>query len=262
MLNQIVETIHLWRFVLYSAVLKVRLRNSGSNLGILWEPLGTFLVSIVLAVVWSKILAIESVFDYFLYVYSGMLIWALISNSVSNLCATLIKNSAKLSTKKLGFFVYIAEDLVVSFIPFFLSLPFLIIAVSIFSPNGYTVFSIFFIFFAIIVNALAALFFGLSVGVLAFFFGDVRQVVASIMRLGFLVTPIIWMKDSLGGKENLLFFNPFYGFLDVSRSSLTGLRVELSSLFHSLAVMGVLFVLSVLVAAKFNDKIKQRALSL
>ena len=61
-------------------------------------------------------------------------------------------------------------------------------------------------------------------GILCTRFRDVPQVVAAILQLLFLLTPIIWTPDSIRGKavSVLLDFNPFYYLVEIVRGPLLG----------------------------------------
>jgi ABC-type polysaccharide/polyol phosphate export permease len=259
LLIEIKESLGMWRYILYSACLKIFLRNTGSKLGLLWEPLSTLIVSSVLATVWIRVLGIEgSLLDYFIYVYSGMLIWGAISSAVSNLCASLVKNAKSLTNRRLPVFVYIFEDIVVSFIPFLLGLPFLVsfVLVSGYVPSAG---DLGLIVLGIVLMLTASFGFSISVGLSAFFLGDVRQVVTAVMRLGFLVTPVIWKAERLQNYEYLLLLNPFYGYLHILRSGFTGEPLEIQYVVQAVSVTAFLLLLGVVVYRNMEVRIQQRA---
>lgn len=252
----------MWRFIVYSASLKILLRNAGSKLGLLWEPLSTLIVSIVLATVWIKVLGIEGpLLAYLAYVYCGMVIWGTISSAVSNLCATLVRNAKGLTTRRLPVFSYIFEDIIVSFIPFILALPFVLVFILI-SGHGISITSIGYMVLGFVLMVLAAFGFSISVGLCAFFLGDVRQLVGAVMRLGFLVTPVIWKAERLDGHEYLLLLNPFYGYLHILRSGFLGEPVESQYLLQAFGVTALLLGVGLVVYRNMDVRIQQRALML
>jgi ABC-type polysaccharide/polyol phosphate export permease len=70
-----------------------------------------------------------------------------------------------------------------------------------------------------IVNAIWA---GLLFGTLCARFRDIPQIVQSLMRVAFFVTPVIWIPDQLGERAYLALFNPFTYFIELIRAPLMG----------------------------------------
>ena len=77
-------------------------------------------------------------------------------------------------------------------------------------------------------------------GAISFFYQDVKQVIHSVMRLAFLLTPIIWRKERLGDYQDLVFLNPFYCYIEICRNGLLGQPVE-----SKVVVIGTLLTLSI-----------------
>ena len=81
---------------------------------------------------------------------------------------------------------------------------------------------------------------GLFLGVVSARYRDVPPIVASLVRILFFVTPIIWMPELMPGRALMLAlvldFNPFFHFVELVRAPLLGQAPELVSW---LAVAGV-----------------------
>lgn len=62
----------------------------------------------------------------------------------------------------------------------------------------------------------------LGVAMLATRYGDVPQIVASVMQVAFYLTPIIWMPESMPAviRDKILVFNPLYHLVEVVREPL------------------------------------------
>jgi ABC-type polysaccharide/polyol phosphate export permease len=75
---------------------------------------------------------------------------------------------------------------------------------------------------ALIAVALAGA--ALVFGILCARFRDIQQIVATLLQLLFLVTPIVWMPSALraGGSHFLLYGNPLYHLIEVARGPLLG----------------------------------------
>ena len=160
--GKLLTSLALWRYTLYSSLLKIKLRNANSKLGVIWEPISTLIVSIVLSLVWVQVLGVENNESYFVYVYIGMVVWGLIASSISNLCATLLKNVNKLVTRPIHMYSYIFEDMLLSFIPFLMSIPILAIVIF-FYTDSFQLHSIIIASFGVLNLLLAAFGFAISI---------------------------------------------------------------------------------------------------
>ena len=73
-------------------------------------------------------------------------------------------------------------------------------------------------------------------GTLCTRFRDIPQLVQSLMRIAFFLTPIIWMPEQLGTRAHLAFFNPFTYFVELIRAPLLG---EVPSIYTWMLALGV-----------------------
>lgn len=76
---------------------------------------------------------------------------------------------------------------------------------------------------ALFIYVVAAVGVTLMLSVLGARYRDIAPALSSIMVLFFMITPVFWRKETLGGKSQLIAdFNPFYHLLEIGRSSLLG----------------------------------------
>lgn len=75
---------------------------------------------------------------------------------------------------------------------------------------------------ALILLVMNAIWVGLLFGVLCTRFRDIPQIVQSIMRIAFFMTPVIWMPEQLGTRAYLALLNPFTYFVELIRMPLLG----------------------------------------
>ena len=83
---------------------------------------------------------------------------------------------------------------------------------------------------------LNALWVGLLLGTVCARFRDIAQIVASVMRIAFFVTPVIWMPEMLGSRAHLALYNPFAYFVEILRAPLLGQAVPALTWLLVLAV--------------------------
>lgn len=227
--KEIYEPIKLWRHSIYLAFINLQQSHIRSKLGLFWEPLSSLFVAVVLSIIWSQVFNISFSSEYFLYVYSGITIWMV-------LLAPIIRDGSSCLTSKLKTMrstnfpiIYYVYNYVTKAILSFLVSSFLVIIINgVLSEFHFS--SILWITLSLILVFLTSVGILLFLGIIVLFAGDVKELITSIMRLGFLSTPILWTPDRLGEYSHLVWFNPFYVFLDIFRSSILSLPVNTTSL--------------------------------
>lgn len=240
-LNDATQSASLVRYWLYSAFIKLQIEHKKTFLSVLWEPLTVFFVASTLAVVWSQILGIRDPIDYFFYILIGFSIWSLlIAKLINRGVASLSNRSAELTVSAKPISILPLEDIAYSFLNFFTTAPFLLV-LSIYY-YGFSIGLIGVFILGLILTWVTALGLCLTLGVLAFFYRDVMQLIKAVMRLGFLVTPIIWKPERLGEYEVFVWLNPFYSFIDFCRAPLMGEMPHYNSIvIASCLAVGLIF---------------------
>lgn len=244
-----------WRFWTFSAFLNFRNEHRKSRLGILWEIVSLAFVSAALTLVWAQVLGKEPNFIYFSYVFYGLGIWQLISRLVDRGASTFTRNAHLLNSRKLSLTVLALEESTLCLFRFLSVLPFLILVSCFFS--GASILNLILFSLSIMMICLTGLFFSLSFGVFSFFFQDLLHITNSIMRIGFLVTPIIWEVSRLGANQHLIYLNPFFPFLDLSRSLLMGRSVADETLYFAGFIFLFMWLLAISAITLFGEKLKR-----
>jgi len=103
----------------------------------------------------------------------------------------------------------------------------------------------------VIVNAIWV---GLLLGIVCARFRDIPQIVQSVMRIAFFLTPIIWMPDQLGTRAHLALFNPFTYFVELIRAPLLGQVPSALTWGLALAVTVLGCTLAALIFARFRGR--------
>jgi len=255
--NDLIEGAKLYRFWFYSAYVKLQLEHQKTRLSFLWEPITVFFVAIVISTVWSRILQVESKADYFFYVLIGFSLWSLlIAKLVNRAMSALARRSSELNAVARPISWLYLEEIGYSFLNFFVAFPFIFIASSIYFELG--VVGICQLILGLLLVWLAAMGLCFSLGVLVFFFRDLLHIVNAVMRLGFLITPIIWRPERLGEYEYLVVYNPFYSFIDICRAPLMASEPRPESWLIAIGITITLLAMGFLVQAIFNESIRRK----
>src|SRR5262249_46429292 len=97
----------------------------------------------------------------------------------------------------------------------------------------------------------------LALAILCARFRDIQQIVATVLQLLFLLTPIVWMPGSLRASQAklLLYGNPFYHLIEVVRGPLLGdppaVEIWLGALISTALALGA----GLMLYGRFRDRV-------
>lgn len=217
--EDLAEGIHRWELWVTMGVQDVKRRYRRSILGPLWLTLSLAILVTVLGMLYGRLMS--SPLDRFVpHLALGLIAWQFISGLVNDSCNVFVAHKGWITSMRcpLSMFVYksVWQHM-------------LILAHNSLVYVGVAV--IFGIFPGVpgllIIPGLAlvsvnAIWVGLLVGAVCARFRDIPQIVQSVMRLAFFVTPVIWMPDQLGARAHLALYNPFAYFVELMRAPLLG----------------------------------------
>ena len=127
---------------------------------------------------------------------------------------------------------------------------------------GYFGFSLYlFLVFLVglVLTSITALALCMTLGIVGYFFRDILQIIKAVMRLGFLITPIIWRPERLGEYEYLVWYNPFYSFIEFCRAPLMGQMPHTNSIIIVFSITAVLAILGLVVMSMSIHTVRLRA---
>ena len=254
--DELKGTWRLKRYVLYRAVLTLQAMHSRSILGVLWEPLIVIFTSFILAAIWSVVMGDGDFKSYFPYICIGVGTWNCISKSVQKGASYIHKYSHSIANSRYPLLSYVVVEILLSALIFISILPFLIGVGAYFNEISFL--GILLSLSGVILIFLAGVGFGLLVGGITSFFPDLREIIAAIMRVAFLVTPIIWRPERLGEHTHYLLFNPFHPFIELVRTPLLGGQVSGQILILCLFITASLLASGLFVLKHFNNTIRFR----
>jgi ABC-type polysaccharide/polyol phosphate export permease len=202
--------------------LDVKRRYRRTTIGPFWTSItlaiyvGT--VGTVGAAIWH-----QNIYDYLPFLVSGMVVWTLISSIIIEACSMLVAGQALFRNIRFDYsilayalvwrnFIVLLHNFVVYFLVVLVLKPQLLSATALLAVPG---------LLFVLVNGVWV---SLLLGMLCLRFRDVQPLVASIMQIAMLVTPLFWPADALIGIKRFLFveLNPLYHVIDVVRAPLVG----------------------------------------
>ena len=223
---------HLWAHL---AWLDIRRHYRRSKLGPFWLTISMGVLVAVLGTLYSTLLKVE-VEDYVPFLALGFIVWGLISSMIIEGCTAFTSAGNIIKQVSLPLSVHVYRLVWRQLIIFFHNAVIFVVVAILFSiwPSWVSLLA----FPGLVLLCLNGMWVGLLFGVLSARYRDVPPLVASITRIAFFVTPIIWMPEHLPARAVLLEFNPFFHLLELVRAPLLG---QVPGLVSWLVVMCVTF---------------------
>ncbi len=251
-LKDLGETWRLRRMVLLLAWQDIRSKYKRSVIGPFWLTLSSAIWVGLLGSLWAMLLKKDPLV-FIPWVASGNLIWSLINSAVGEGCNSFSKSRAFLLQIKLPL-TFPAVRLIVKNLIILAHEALVFVCIALYlqiSPLPYW----HWLLLGIVLILVNSLWVYLFLGMACARFRDLRQIIASVMKVVFFVTPILWMPDMMQGKAHLLKFNPFYPFLNLVRSPMLGQAPEPYALQYALVITLVGWAVTFVMFAKKRRQI-------
>ena len=213
-----------WRLSVHD----LKSRYSRTVLGPWWLTIGTGIALTSIGFVWSALFGMD-LGKLFPYLTSGYVLWLMLSTFITEGCSTFTNGVASnlqqsfLLPKSIHIYRLVGR----AALAFAHNIAIFVVAALIFSVsvNAWTLMAI----PGLALFILNGVWISIVLGVLGGRFRDIEPLVASMMTLLFLISPIIWHVDSLRGAEYLVNLNPITHYLAIVRDPLLGMAPALLS---------------------------------
>jgi lipopolysaccharide transport system permease protein len=221
-----------WRLALALARLDIRNRYRGSVLGPLWLTLSTAVTIVGVGLVFSGVFGLPLA-EYLPFLAVSLLIWNMINLIVQDACGNLTGSEGIIRQMPLPYTIHVLRCLFRNALIAAHNLPLIVVVFAMFGllPGPEALLSL----VGLALIALNAFALALLLGMVCARFRDVPQIVASVMQLAFLLSPIIWKPELLQGRVAWLYANPIYVLLETVRGPLLGAGAPLSIWLTALA---------------------------
>ncbi len=221
---------HLWGRLGWQ---DIRRHYRRSVLGPFWITISMGALIAVLGTLYGSLLQVDMAV-YVPYLTLGWVFWGLVSGFITDGCTAFVSASNIIQQTRLPLSIHVYQGIWRNLITFLHNAIIFVVVAMLFAiwPGWVGLLAI----PGLILLCLNGVWVGIVLGIFATRFRDVPPIIASVVRIAFFVTPIIWMPELLPQRAVLpLSFNPFYHALEVVRAPLLG---ELPSLTSWLAMIG------------------------
>ena len=225
---------HLWGRLGWQ---DIRRRYRRSTLGPFWITISMGVLIGVLGTLYGGLFKVQTT-NYVPYLTLGFVIWTFVNGMITDGCTAFVAASNVIQQTRLPLSLHVYRGVWRNLLVLFHNAVIFVIVAIVFSVwPGWTGLLAIPGMLLVCLNGVWA---GVLLGALAARFRDVPPIIASIVRIAFFVTPIIWMPSLLPNRAVMpLNLNPFYHVLEVVRAPLLG---EAPSLVSWLAMIGFTLV--------------------
>lgn len=234
---------HFWTYMAWQEIV---IRYRRSVLGPFWITASTAIYVVSISTVFAALFH-QDIRHYLLYMALGIMIWNYINQTVVETADAFIANSGFIKQIQIEKSVFILQAITRN-IYFFLHNAVVLVVCLLFLNSTFTVYTVSKAIFGFGILTFNLFFLSLTLSCLCTRFMDLRQIILSILQIGMLVTPIMWIPtESMRTKAYILEWNPLYHFIDFIRFSLLPPDFPPAVMHPSITYMAVFTVFNVFV---------------
>ena len=201
---------YILRYIFYLAWCRNKARFIKTKLGSFWIGLSTLLTIGSLAFVYAAVLQVPNKREYIGYIGLGILFWNTHASLITDFSTLLTRSRDRLLSTSINVIDIIAEEYFFTIQNLFISILCVIPVLCIIYPKLiYLIFS-FKALLAFLIYLILILLNSVSLSILGLISADIFQLIPVILQLSFLLSPILYFKKTLEGKEWIFKFNPLY----------------------------------------------------
>ena len=203
----------------FTATSRTRARFARTFLGSFWLGLSNLLSIAALAVVYGTVFKVQEFNTYVVYLGTGLVVWNGISAAISSAPNLFESNHSHVHNTNLNPIFYVLEEWAFQLQTFLQSFGLVVIVLSWFQHN--LVVNLLISSWLPLLNLILFLFWAPTfICLLGARYRDFYQLVPIVLQLVFLLSPILYRKDSLGAMAWTANLNPIYRVLSPLRHSL------------------------------------------
>lgn len=250
--RDVLEGLRHWRFWMATGNFGVRRSYRRSILGPLWLTISLAFLVAALSALYGRLLGVP-LDRYVPHLTLGFIAWQFIQGAVSQGCGVFVKHKVWITNGRWPLALFVFKDVWENLLMMAHNAP------------VYVGVAVLFGVFAgaeglLLAPALAllvvnAVWVGLLLGTVCARFRDVTQIVRSVMRVAFFVTPVIWIPERLGERAWLALYNPLTHFVELLRAPLLGQPPPAAAWTAALAVTAAGWAAAWVVFARYRGRV-------
>ena len=238
----------------FTATSRSRARFARTTLGSFWLGFSNLLSIGTLGIVYGTVFSVKDFKSYFIYLGLGLVIWNALSSSILNSTQLFSHNSSNIKNTNLKPIFYTLEEWAFQFQTFVQSF-LLVFAILIFLRFSILINFLLYSWMPFLNLFIFIYWFPLALCLVSIRYTDIAQLVPIILQLVFLISPILYLKESLGSISWITNFNFIYQFLEPLRTSLIDGSINYRSSITLLFINLIGLIVTLLYLNKQSNKL-------
>lgn len=219
-------------------------------LGQFWITINALLFILAIYFVFRYALA-DSYDNYLIYLSIGYVIWLYMSGCINSSSTLFFQNKAFLLNKYWPLSAFVLRSWFREILVFshnIMIIPFVFLYYGMWPGLE----SLFFSIAGLLLMLFTSFWVIILISITATRFPDLSEIISSLMRIFFFISPVIWVERSFGKfAEILLLVNPFAYFIKIIRDPLLGYPVSIDAWIVSIS-LAIIVMICALILLKFN----------
>jgi lipopolysaccharide transport system permease protein len=223
----------------FTATARTTARFVRTRLGSLWLGLTNMLTIAALSLVYGTVFRVDNFKEYAVYLGVGLVLWNAVASAIGTSPKLFEQNRSGLNNINLPPLFYVLEEWAFQLQTLFQSVFIVLLCLSFVQPL--LLLHFFTVSLPALLNLVLYVFWvPLLVCLMGARFKDFYQLVPIVLQLVFLLSPVIYMRSSLGAYAWLAYLNPIYPSISILRDSLlTGhFLIQPSAIFFAVNLVG------------------------
>jgi lipopolysaccharide transport system permease protein len=206
-----------WRLAAALARLDIRNRYRGSVLGPFWLSLSTAVMVVALGLLYSTLFSMP-LGEYMPYLAVGLIVWGLISQTVTDACDSLTSAEGVIRQLPLPYTVHALRCVFRNAAVAAHSLPLIAVVFLVCGhlPGPEALLAV----PGLLLVAANAFALAIVLGMVCARFRDIPPIIGSVLQLAFFMSPVLWKPELLKERQVWLPLNPFYTLMETVRGPL------------------------------------------
>ena len=205
----------------YGAWLRIRMQFARTLLGSSWIGLSALLTMAVLGTIYGTLTGVEDWPAYWAYVALGLVSWNTLATAITASCTVLERARARLLNQPLPIGVVVIEEWLTTALSLVIALAAVLLVLGWLQPQLW-IYLLQGGWLGLINLLLGCLWLTLVIAPIAVSLADLQQLMPVLLQIGFLSSPILFYRQSLGALSWVAQLNPLYAWVSLARDPFLG----------------------------------------
>ena len=205
----------------YGGWLRIRMQFARTLLGSSWIGLSTLISMTVLGSIYGTITGVTDWSRYWVYVSVGLVTWNTLATAISASCTVLERARERLLNQPLPVGVVVLEEWLTSALALLIAMAAVLLVIGTVEPQLWS-YLLQGGWLGISNLLLGCLWLTLLIAPIAVTLADIHQLIPVLLQIGFLASPILFYRESLGALGWVSDLNPLYGWVRLARDPFLG----------------------------------------